>query len=804
MSGLTFGFARNCACVLGFGIAAAAVCFDIEIAQPYTLPKELWAALVPALLLCALLMRTAIARRSLSCPRELWLAGLFAVFAMATLQWARSPAAGVSAALLSLQNVVWIALGAWVLKESTARKAFLLGLTSGGLATSILGLLQWLHWDSVLLGTFAERFAGLPQVDRPAATFGHVNMAAEAALCGFWGALGLVIQGQAGRAFKALGWCGAILTSVFLIVAGSRAAWIGAALGAVVFASLWLRSLDGDQRRRAGIKLACGAACLVMLLMAIDPAVRVPGRGGSAGVHPSDRVLDLFSLDSGTERERLVLWQNSLAMCASAPFLGIGAGNWSVAYPAFARAVAVLNPKAYNLQRQPEAAHMEALQLLCETGIVGFMLMAAVFLSALAEGWRRGMELVPLLALVVAVLGASIAAYVFQNPVPAAAAFMSLGALVAAPLRQRRGDVQINNVWSIALLAVCVTVLLALAWHARVEASRMLQQGRTARLSLQLTEPSALRLLRIQTLDAMDRALTRRPGDYQLHAERALALWDLGLNDQALDAFDRVLALNPDFVNGLLLKAVLLQGRDELPSAYELLRRAILIQPHSPELRYALGQVFESWARRAPNENPLHLHAALAQYRQAAAAREFMPLARLALARLLLDSGGDPVEVVGLLTKAEENAVLLPDLLAVCARLAGHPRLLATAPGLYGPGGARTQVLWRRIVSLAPNHSEALLEMTLAPLHGFVTPSSEQVSQMLAVIEAQSVTEARSPLLHYYRARVLELAGRAHEALQEWTLILRAGVEEWQSHPRTHLMMEEALEAVQRLGGRVR
>lgn len=803
MIGLSPTTARNCAVVLGMALIAAVASFDLTLAHPFTVSKELWLGLVPSGVLALALLRAAIGGWSLHWPRELTLSCIFCAFAGLSLLWAASPAAGIHAVFQALQNCVWLVLGSLALSSSTVLRPFLLGLSVAGGAVAALGLAQWLHWDAALVGTSLERFAALPQVDRPAATFGHVNMASEVALCGFWGALGLLGIRLSGRLLKSFAWCSATLCAFFMVVGGSRAAWIGTVLGGVVWGSLWLRSLNSDAKRIAGVRLACGAAGLVVLLAALDPWVRVPGRGAGADVHPSDRALELLTPNTGTEHERLVLWQNTVAMSLDAPWLGVGAGNWSVAYPAYARAMATLDPQAYNLQRQPEAAHMESLQLLSETGIVGLALMVALFCSALLAGCRRGMECAAPLSLVVALIGASVAAYVFQNPVPSALAWLCMGALVSAPPRQRRFDMECRRPWLLACAALAVFLLIALAWHARVEASRSLQQGRTARLSLQLTDPTALRAKGLEALDALDRATTRRPGDYQLHAERALALWNLGQSDQALSAFERVLQLNPDFVNALLLKAVLLLGRDEIPSAYDLLRRAILIQPESPELRFALGQLFETRARRDGASQIMELHAALAQYRQAVAAREFMPLARIALARLLLDFGGSPAEVIGLINKAEENAALLPDLLAVCARLAGHARLLAVAPGMYGPGGVRTLALWRRVLGLAPQHAEAHLEVALAPLHAGMAATPAQLEMMLQALRAAPAS-ANQPLVHYYRARVCEMSGRAHDALQEWTLVLNAEADEWQSHPRRLGLQAEALAATQRLSALLR
>lgn len=799
--GLDEGTAGLAGGVLGVLLILGAFAFDLSGAATYSLPKAFFLGVIPAAVLALALLRVALQKcPRILLPREFWLLAMFGAVAVGSGCLAANSFAAVYGLVHVLQMSVWLVLGSLTLNSATARKSFLLGLGLAGTGVSALGLLQWLALDGWLLGCPLEGLAGLPQVDRPASIFGHVNMASEAALLGML-ALATLPKGRTQPWLGVVTRIAALLLCVaFLLVGGSRAAWFGGLLGAAGIMAVRFWRLTPVERREAARRWGLFIAASVVVLAALDAHIDVPGRGGGSSVHPSDRALELMSLDSGTEHERLVLWENSLAMWSDAPLLGVGPGNWVVKFPAYARAAATLDPKAYNLQRQPEAAHMESLQLLCETGLAGFLLMALVFAGALFRGVRRAHN-DPFTGIVVATLGMSIAAYVFQNPFPAAVSWLALGALAGSAPPLARGDVIVTRVWPLAFLCVAGAAVLALSFDAEEDASRALQEGRVLRNSIRSAPELHGRALRQRALDALDRAVAARPGDWRLQAERALALWDLGLMDDALAAFDRTLALNPDFVNALLLKAILLHERDELDASFELLRRALFVQPEAPELRFVLGQVFEAKARK-DGDRSLLMHAAASQYRQAGNAREFMPLARVALARILLAEGSGVAEVLRLLDKAEENAALMPDVLVMVARLREHPALAASLPGIQGPGGVRTLGIWQRVAGLAPGHAEAGMELAIAHWQQ-QSQGRDAPDFVLAALDVAARSGVAPARVHYHRARVLEAADRIHEALVEWTWIARAGVAAWRDEPLGLLLTEEAAAAVVRLRQRL-
>jgi O-antigen ligase len=141
-------------------------------------------------------------------------------------------------------------------------------------------------------------------------------------------------------------------------------------------------------------------------------ALAALGGGGAlnqAGLLPASltsRLADIAGLTTLTDvrgvliteanfsiLERLAHWQAAAAMAEAHPWLGVGLGNYSAAYP------------AYQLLNWPNAlghAHMIYLNVVAETGVIGLMaylfLWIVIFGSTLhvigrAHGVQRGLAL---------------------------------------------------------------------------------------------------------------------------------------------------------------------------------------------------------------------------------------------------------------------------------------------------------------------------------------------------------------------------------------------------------------------------
>jgi O-antigen ligase len=77
--------------------------------------------------------------------------------------------------------------------------------------------------------------------------------------------------------------------------------------------------------------------------------------------------------------ERVGHWQAGADMFSDHPWLGVGIGNYALAYPAYAR------PHFYEALGH---AHNVYINFLAETGMLGAAAFAAFWLAALALAWR--------------------------------------------------------------------------------------------------------------------------------------------------------------------------------------------------------------------------------------------------------------------------------------------------------------------------------------------------------------------------------------------------------------------------------
>jgi O-antigen ligase len=180
-----------------------------------------------------------------------------------------------------------------------------------------------------------------------------------------------------------------------LALLGSAGGWHGAALGAA--AGLFVVVL--------GMTMALGA-------------LYAPGDPRTGRV---DRIVD----STLTER-RLVLWNDALSIVSKRPLAGVGPGRFQLASPT-ARADA-----------DARWAHHGFLQQAAETGVIGFVLLVALFLWGFFKLWAGPPDAIAVLgAAALAALGIHACVdYVLHFP----AVPMAAGLLVGAATASRRSD----------------------------------------------------------------------------------------------------------------------------------------------------------------------------------------------------------------------------------------------------------------------------------------------------------------------------------------------------------------------------
>ena len=270
--------------------------FDLD---RFLVPKEL-VLHVTALIAGAFTFRTRTTRADYAILGFLLLSAVSVVFATNPWLGVRALAVSVSAYLL------------YRAARGVPAEPLLNALALAVVLAAVMALLQTY---GVWLDIFSENRA-------PGGTLGNRNFVGHAA------AFGLPVVLLAALRGSRLAPLGVGIVTAALILTRSRAAWLAAAVVAIVFllgmtwrARLW---------RRLGLialfALAGGAAALL-----------IPNTLRWRSDNPYlDSVRGVAQYEEGSGRGRLVQYQRSLRMAAAHPILGVGPGNWPVDYPGHA------------------------------------------------------------------------------------------------------------------------------------------------------------------------------------------------------------------------------------------------------------------------------------------------------------------------------------------------------------------------------------------------------------------------------------------------------------------------------------
>jgi O-antigen ligase len=167
----------------------------------------------------------------------------------------------------------------------------------------------------------------------PGGTFGNRNFMAHLAAIG---APAVVLAALAARSRGGflLGAVGSVILAAALVLSRSRAAWLALAAAAVVILGLAvaLRVSISGGRTWGRLRILVAAAVVGGLAAAFLPN-RLEWKSESPYL---DSVVGVVNYKEGSGAGRLVQYGNSMRMAAAHPIVGVGPGNWAVAYPKYA------------------------------------------------------------------------------------------------------------------------------------------------------------------------------------------------------------------------------------------------------------------------------------------------------------------------------------------------------------------------------------------------------------------------------------------------------------------------------------
>src|ERR1700737_863035 len=160
-----------------------------------------------------------------------------------------------------------------------------------------------------------------------------------------------------------------------LLASFTRAAWIGAVLGVVVV--LVLR-----QGRFDIWPLVISASVLVIgfAVFAGIAAARPSSGGGGIGQALIARIASIADIGSGTQKERITTWGDTLPLIASRPILGYGPDTFGLVYPQFES-----SNQHFVLWDKP---HQDALGVAASQGIIGLFAYIWILVAFVRAFWQ--------------------------------------------------------------------------------------------------------------------------------------------------------------------------------------------------------------------------------------------------------------------------------------------------------------------------------------------------------------------------------------------------------------------------------
>ena len=230
--------------------------------------------------------------------------------------WLAFRALGVS---LSGAAVFWTARG---ISRAGLARPLVVALAAAAVIGAMTGLLQ----------AYGVELPMMTATRAPGGTFGNRNFMAHLTAIAL-PALLLVTVETSSRSRALLGALGTAIAAAALLLSRSRGAWLGAAVPATFFVieGLWAGGLWTDRRYRPRLAML-GAAAATGIGLALVLPNRLDWRSDSPYL---ESLVGVANFREGSGHGRLIQYRNTLKMAAEHPILGVGPGNWPVAYPLY-------------------------------------------------------------------------------------------------------------------------------------------------------------------------------------------------------------------------------------------------------------------------------------------------------------------------------------------------------------------------------------------------------------------------------------------------------------------------------------
>lgn len=321
-----------------------------------------------------------LAQRRLIVPHSRFTWPLLALLGIMLLTLLDAPSAvlGVMELLkwVEMLLIIWL-VADWARETADPQRVLLTLLAvilTAAVSQALIGI-----WQFGLRGHGPEHFVVLGRFYRAYGTYEQPNpfggyMAFNGALA-LGATLGLLSHGWQVRPWVWLGLGGmAAVTAVLalaLVMSWSRGAWLGFAAAVGLIAFFWPRNVGWGA---AVVTVAAVGGLAAWQLGLLPPAILERVTTSLAEFRPGDvRGVDINDTNYAV-LERLAFWQAAVGMANQQPWLGVGFGNYALAYPDYA---------LINWPIPLGHAHNYYLNLLAETGLLGTAVYGLVWLYIL-------------------------------------------------------------------------------------------------------------------------------------------------------------------------------------------------------------------------------------------------------------------------------------------------------------------------------------------------------------------------------------------------------------------------------------
>ncbi len=398
---------------------------------------------------------------------------------------------------------------------------------------------------------------------------------------------------QGGAAWRWIATVAGALSVAVVVLSNSRATWFALVVAGVATLVVWWINVRKKQpaarsrsiRRRFGVAAIFVAVATATLFA--TPFVRKADQKSVL-----TRVASTTSFSAGSVGERLAMWQNSLAMFADDPWLGIGAGNWKLVSPAH-------GPMSKRLLRGDlffQRPHNDYLWILAESGPLALLCYLTLFVSALVfcvrvlRRSRSRDDVTAATALLFGLILYMVIAF-FSYPKERMVHTMLVSLMLAASLSLYGRTVTARVPSRIRGQAVLTVVAILLAAPAfliglvRLEAEFHTKRMLTARAQGDWT--SVVREIDLVSSRWIQIDHTATP----LAWHRGIANYTLGNHDTAFDDFNSALKVHPNHLHVLNNLATCYEQKGIHDSAEYYYRRALQIVPGFEETIINLAAV---------------------------------------------------------------------------------------------------------------------------------------------------------------------------------------------------------------------